>query len=109
MLAIRSIKYSPTLAACSENDSPDIAQLRRPHVQSTQSCRGFFSVKTPAHRVSNRVRLLKDFLEHVMGIISFADIFRCEIDFADRMLGAVAGKRTNVEFIGAGRDDIEVI
>jgi hypothetical protein len=96
-------------AASGENDSPDIAQLRRPHVQSAQLCRGFFSVKTPAHRVANRVWLLKDFLEHVMGIIPFADIFGCEIDFADRMLGDVAGKRTNLEFIGSDRDDIEVI
>jgi len=44
-----------------------------------------------------------------MGIIPFADIFGCEIDFADRMVGDVAGKRTNLEFIGSDRDDIEVI
>jgi hypothetical protein len=96
-------------AASSENDSPDVAQLRRRHVQSAQLCRGFVRVETPAHRVSNRVRLLKDFLEHVMGIISLADIFGREIEFADRMLGDVAGKRTNLEFIGSGRDEIEVI
>src|SRR5882724_12589652 len=96
-------------AASGENDSPDIAQLRRPHVQSAELCRGFFRVETPAHRVANRVRLLKDFLEHVMGIIPFADIFGCEIDFADRMLCDVTGKRTNLEFIGSDRDDIEVI
>ncbi|KAG0506325.1 MAG: hypothetical protein Udaeo_02990 [Candidatus Udaeobacter sp.] len=96
-------------AASGENDSADIAQLRRRHVQAAQFCRGFFSVKTPAHRVAHRVWLLKDFLEHVMGIIPFADIFGCEIDFADRMLADVAGKRTNLEFIGSDRDDIEVI
>ena len=44
-----------------------------------------------------------------MGIIPFADIFGCEIDFADRMVGNVAGERTNLEFIGSDRDDIEVI
>ena len=44
-----------------------------------------------------------------MGIIPFADIFGCEIDFADWMFGAIAGKRTNLEFIGSDRDNIEVI
>ena len=96
-------------AASGENDSADIAQLRRRHVQAAQFCRGFFRVKTAAHRVAHRVRLLKDFLEHVMRIIPFVDIFGGEIDFADRMLADVAGERTNLEFVGLDRDDIEVV
>ena len=53
-------------AASGENDSPDIAQLRRRHVQPAELCRAFFSAKPAAHRVAHRARLLKDFLEHVM-------------------------------------------
>src|SRR4029453_10635911 len=96
-------------AASGENDSTDIAQLRRRHISAPQFCRGFFRIKAPAHRLAPRVWLLKDFLEHVMGIIPCADIFGREINFADWMVGDVASKRTDLEFLGSGGDDIEIV
>ena len=96
-------------SASRENDSPNVAQLRRRHVQPAQLCRAFLWVETAAHRVADCVWLLKDFFEHVMGIITLADIFGCELDFADRMLRDVAGQRTDLEFIRPGCDHVEVI
>src|SRR5262245_47888500 len=86
-------------AASGQHDSAHVAQLWRRHVQAAELCGTLLGVKTAAHSVAHRVWLLKDFLEHVMGIIPFADIFGREIDFADRMLGDVASKRTDLEFI----------
>ncbi len=96
-------------AATNENDAPDIAQLRSRHVQAAQPCGAFLVVKTAAHRVAHRVGLLKDFLEHVMGKITFPDVFRGEFDFADRMLGAISGERSDLELVRPRCDYIEVV
>src|SRR5262249_55213306 len=96
-------------AASRENYSPDIAQLRRRHVESTQLCGAFVRVQTAAHCVADRVWLLKDFFEHVMGIITLADIFSRKLNLADRMLSDIACKRTDFELIRSSRDDIEVV
>src|SRR5262249_22943117 len=96
-------------AASGENDSPDIAQLWWRHVEAAQFCGAFLGVEAAAHRVAHCAWLLKDFLEHVVGIITLANIFGCELDFADRMLGDVPSKRTDFKFIRSGRDNIEVI
>src|SRR5947209_17402243 len=96
-------------ATACKDDTADIAKLGRRHVQAAQLCRAFLWVETAAHRVADCVWLLKDFFEHVMGIITLADIFGCELDFADRMLRDVAGQRTDLEFIRPGCDHVEVI
>ena len=43
-----------------------------------------------------------------MGIIPFADILGCEINFTYGMLGDVSGKRAYLEFIRSRGNDIEV-
>src|SRR5262249_10545223 len=96
-------------AATGENDAPEIAQLRSRHVQAAQSCGAFLLVETATHRVAHSVRLLTDFLEHVMGIITFLDVFGGEFDFADWVLSAVSGERNDLELVRPGRDDIEVV
>ena len=63
-------------AAARKNDTADVAQLGRCHVQATQLCGAFIRVETAAHRVAHRVWLLKDFFEHVMGIITFLQCLR---------------------------------
>ena len=96
-------------AATGENDASDIAQLRRRHVQAAELGGAFLSVKTAAHRVAHGVWLLKDFLEHVVGVITLLDVFGREFDFADGMLRAVSGERSDLEFVRPHRDDIEVV
>ena len=73
-------------AAAGQDDTTDLAQLRRRHVQAAELGRAFFAAEPTAHRVANGVRLLKDFLEHVMRVIAFLDILRAEFDFADLRL-----------------------
>ncbi len=96
-------------AATGENDAPNITQLSGHHVQAAQLCGAFLQVETAAHRITHRVWLLKDFFEHVMGIITFLDVFGCKFDFADWMLGAVSGKRSDLEFVAPRRHHIEVV
>ena len=86
-------------AATGENDASYIAQFSRCHVQATEFCCAFLSVETAAHRITHRVWLLKDFLEHVVGIITLLNVLGCELDFADGMLGDVSGKRTDLELV----------
>ena len=80
----------------------------RRHIQPAQLGRAFLGLKTSAQRVADGARLLKDFLEHEVRVIAFFNL-GCEIDFAHRMLADVAGNRTDLELIGPGRDDIEVV
>src|SRR5205823_11530399 len=96
-------------AAAGENDASYIAQFRRCHVQATEFCCAFLSVETAAHRITHRVWLLKDFLEHVVGIITLLNVLGCELDFADGMLGAVSGKRSDLELLRPRCHHIEVV
>ena len=96
-------------ATARKNDTADIAQLGRCHVQATQLCSAFIRVETATHRVAHRVWLLKDFFEHVMGIITFSNVFGGKLNLADRMLGAVPRKRRDLEFVSPCRDYIEIV
>jgi len=53
--------------------------------------------------------LLKDFLEHVVREVAFADVFCAVLDFADLVIAGLARDRTDFELIARDRDDIEVV
>src|SRR5260370_40686267 len=69
-------------AAAGENDAPYMAQFRRSNVQAAEVCCAFLSVETAAHRITHRVSLLKDFLEHVVGIITLLNVLGGDVAFA---------------------------
>src|ERR1700730_2867277 len=96
-------------ATTCKDDTADIAKLGRGHVQAAQLCRAFLRVETAAHRVAYCVWLLKDFFEHVMGIIPFSDIFGGKFDFTDRMLAAVSRERSDLEFVASRSDYVEIV
>src|SRR5215467_13643103 len=96
-------------AASGEHDTADGAKLGRRHVQTTQLRGAFLRIKTAAHRVAYGVWLLKDFFEHVMGVIPFSDIFGGKFNLADRMLGAIPRQRGNFELVSACGDYIEIV
>src|SRR5438874_7879377 len=96
-------------AASRENNSADIAQLTRRHVEAAQFRRAFLDVETAAHCVAHGVWLLKDFLEHVMGIVTLLNVLGCELYFADGMFRAISGKRSDLELVRLCRDYIEVV
>src|SRR5438132_13319545 len=66
-------------------------------------------VKTATHGIAHCVWLLTDFLEHVVGIVPLTNVFGCELDFADGMLGDVSGKRTDLELVRPRSHQIEVV
>src|SRR5204862_1034838 len=96
-------------AAACKDDTANIAKLGRCHVQATQLCRAFLRVETAAHRVAHRVWLLKDFFEHVMGIIPFPDIFGCKFNLTDSMFAGVSRERSDLEFVASRSDYVEIV
>ena len=44
-----------------------------------------------------------------MGKITFPDVFGCEFDLADRMLGTISGERSDLELVRPRCDYIEVV
>ena len=68
---------------------PTSRNSRRGHVQSAELRGAFFEVEPAAHGVAHRVRLLKDFLEHVVRIIALLDVFGGELDLADLVIAAL--------------------
>ena len=96
-------------AAAGQNDAADVAQLRRGHVQAAQLGGAFFDAEPAAHRIADRAGLLKDFLEHVVRVIALLDVLGGELDFADRVVAALAGERADLEFVALDRDEIEVV
>ena len=101
-----SMKRCP---AASQHNAADIAQLGRRHVQSAKFGGAFFKIESSAHRIAHRVRLLKDFFEHVVRVVAFLDVFGGELNFADLMIAGFADQRTDLEFVALDRNDIEVI
>src|SRR4029077_14366467 len=69
-------------ATTGENNAPYVTQLRWRHVQATQFRRAFFQTEATPHRIAHRIRLLKDFFEHVVGVNALFDIFGRKFDFA---------------------------
>ena len=96
-------------ATAHKNNTADVAKLGRRHVQAAQLCSAFVRIKTTAHRVADRVWLLKDFFEHVMGVIPFSDVLGGKFNLADRVLRAVSRERSDLELVSPCRDDIEVV
>ena len=68
---------------------------------------GTFDATT--HRVSHRVRLLANLFEHVMRVIALLNVFRAELDFADRMLPNRAFNRADFKFVSLERNEVEII
>ena len=54
-------------AAAAQDDSLDLAQFGVGHFQAAELGSCFFDGEPSAQGVANRVRLLEDLLEHVMG------------------------------------------
>ena len=79
-------------AAAGKNNASDVAQLRGRHVQAAQFSGAFFQTEPAAHCIAHRVRLLKDFLEHVMGVIAFLNILGSEFELADLMSTTCSGQ-----------------
>src|SRR4029077_13568536 len=52
--------------------------------------------------------LLKDFLEHVVWVIALLDVLGGKLDLADCPIAALAGQRTDLEFVALDRDEVEV-
>src|SRR4029453_18363820 len=96
-------------AATGENNASDTAQFRRRHVQASQLCGAFFQAEAPAHRIAHRVRLLKDFLEHIMRVIALCNVLGRELDLADSMIATYAGQRANFEFLSLYRNEVEIV
>jgi hypothetical protein len=65
--------------------------------------------KPAAHRIADRARLLKDFLEHVVRIIALFDVGVGELDLAQLIISRLARDRTDFEFVAIDRDDVEVV
>ena len=80
-----------------ENDPGDVAKLGRGHVQSTKLSRTFFSVETAAHGITDRVRLLEDFLQHVVRELASVHVLRTEFHPADLVITGVASDRADLE------------
>ena len=55
------------------------------------------------------VRLLKDLLEHEMGVGSLVDVFGRELNFANLEGSVGSGQRRDIELISLDRDNIVVI
>src|SRR5438067_974634 len=96
-------------ATTGENNAPDVTQLRWRHIQAAQLRRAFFQTEATPQRIAHRIRLLKDFFEHVVGVSAFFDIFGRKFDFADLMIATFASQRADLEFASLHRDDIKVI
>src|SRR5437899_5216122 len=89
--------------ATSQHDSRDVAQFGWSHVQPAKLGRAFLVSEAAAHRVAHCVRLLADFLEHVVRVIALLDVFRAELDFADRVLANRAVDRADFKFVSLDR------
>ena len=63
----------PARAAGGEDDAVDAPQLLRRQVQAAEHGRRLVVVEPAAQRVLDRLRLLEDFLEHVVGIVAQLD------------------------------------
>ena len=96
-------------AAIRQNYARDVAQFGRIHVQAAKFRRVFFLSESAAHRVPHRVRLLADFLEHVVRVITFFDVFGGEFDLANCMLPNSTVERHDFKLVAFKRDKIEIV
>ena len=71
--------------------------------------RAFLRAEPAAHRVAHGVRLLKDFLEHVVRVIAFLDVGVGEFDLAHFVTARFARERADLEFVALDRGDVEVV
>ena len=95
-------------AATGEDDALDIAQFRGRHVEAAELGGGFLHGKAPAHGVAQGIGLLKNFFEHVMGVISLAHIILGEFDLADLETGSAAIQAGDFKIVAIERNDVVV-
>ncbi|MEY2601709.1 MAG: hypothetical protein QOJ36_1028, partial [Verrucomicrobiota bacterium] len=81
----------------------------RIHIQSAELGGVFFIGEAAAHCVPHRVRLLADFLEHVVRVIALLNVFGAELDFADFVLAGFSIDRADVEILAVECNQIEII
>ena len=95
--------------AADENNAIHRAKVGVRHVQSTEFSRGLLKAKTTAQSVSHAVRLLVDFLEHVVRIVTLIDGIGGIFDLTNLVVGAVAGDGRDLESFGLQGDDLVVV
>ena len=106
--------YSPTIPACMAVPQP-VMRMRSTSrsscgrkIQAAELRRAFLKVEPAAHRVLDRERLLKDFLEHVVGEIAQLRVAGAVIDLADFQALFVVGERFQPVAVAVDRDHVEV-
>lgn len=96
-------------AAPGEDDAVDLAEFLGGHVEPTEAAGGFFVGKAAAHGVADGVGLLVDLLEHVVGVVPFADFIGAEIDGADFEPGGASADGGDLEVVLIQADDVVVV
>ena len=74
----------PTRAAGGHHEAPHRAELLRREVQAAELGRGRVEVEPAAHGVLDRLGLLEDLLEHVVGVAAQVDVAGLEVERAGR-------------------------
>src|SRR5690242_2127579 len=96
-------------AAAGQNDAGNITEFGRVHIEAAKFGGAFFIGQSASHGVTDRIGLLADFLEHVVRVIAFFDVFGGKLDFAHRMLPRCPFDRTDLETFAVERDEIEIV
>jgi hypothetical protein len=98
----------PACAAGGNHNAIHRAQLRQRHVQAAKLCRARVAIDAAAQGILDRARLLKDFLEHVMG--KPALLCRCSVEFNLAYLHVTGPAGVHhAEVIRSDRGDIVVL
>ena len=74
-------------ATPTQDDSFDLPEFGVGHFQAAELGSCFFNGETSTQGIANRVRLLKDLLEHVVGKGALVDILGLELYLADLKAG----------------------
>src|SRR5258708_37549196 len=83
--------------------------MHRTHLRPAQLGSEIFLSEGGAHRVTNRVRLLADYLEHVVVVITLLNVLGGKLDFADRVLADRALDRADFKAFPIERNEIEIV
>ena len=96
-------------AAACKNHAIDSAEFGIGHVEAAEFRGGFLDRKTTAHGVANAVRLLVDFLEHVVREFSLIHRLGSELDLANLKIRTGSRNRRDLESLSLNGDDLVVV
>src|SRR5512136_2511911 len=99
----------PTRAAGRDDDTVHSPQLSGGHVQTAKAGHGAVVFNPAPERVANRLRLLEDLFEHVVGELALLRGFRREFKLADLDLGGAGADGLNLEAVGGEADHLVVV